>query len=247
VKHTDVLDWRVWKAAVIDKATGGPAKAGDQLYVVTTLKKSSLGNVTFITPSPAALALSSAITAARSANLKLATVTPVPGAGGAKDPWIAPAHLPHLYSYFEQAMTAAVFSFQALESFANQIVAERVTGTMQLKRRGGSVDLTAAEIERQCSTDEKLGTILGQLLGKATPKGKKPWQGFATLKDLRDATIHLKSRDQYVRGAPDKETLYFRLLNTKPTDYPRWAISLIRYFTGQASWLNGAEEALNAP
>lgn len=249
MEHTDVLDWRVWKAAVVASATPGPLKVkpGDHIYVMTSLKSSLLSDISFVTPGPTALALSSAITSARAAELTLGRIKLSLAAKPRVGPQITDAELAHLYSYLEQSMTAAVFSFQALESYANQVIAESLEGTLSLKRTKGTVTWTAAEIERNCSTEEKLGVIVGQLFGKQTPKGSKPWQGFVKLKSTRDATIHLKSPDQYVRGAPDKQTLYYQLLNNRPVEYPRWSIALLRYFAGKATWLDGAEAALGSP
>jgi len=53
---TDVVDWRVWKAATV-AADAGIAKAGDQIYVSTKLEASVHGPFSFITPSPISLAL----------------------------------------------------------------------------------------------------------------------------------------------------------------------------------------------
>ncbi len=58
MKHTEVVDWRVWKAAEVAKDAGplypggSPIRAGDHVYTVTTLEGSVLGDVSFITPSP---------------------------------------------------------------------------------------------------------------------------------------------------------------------------------------------------
>ena len=142
-------------------------------------------------------------------------------------------------------MVAATFSYQALEAFANQLVAEGLTGTMRLERRDGPVDWDAEQIERWVSTEEKLSNVLPTLTSRADPKGTKLWQQVVLLKDIRDATIHLKSQNQYVRGRPDDQTLYFQLLNANPEDFPRWAIAMIRHFHGPGEgWLAGAEAQL---
>src|SRR5207247_2481208 len=102
------------------------------------------------------------------------------------------------------------------------------------------------EIERNVSTEEKLATILPELAKLKSPKGTKLWENFVKLKELRDATIHLKELNQYVRGAEDKQTVYYQFLTHDATEYPRRAIAMIRYFTpkGRDAWILGAEEAL---
>jgi len=246
VKHTEVIDWRVWRAATVVVAPpGGIARPGDQVYVTTRVSDSLLGALAFVTPSPTALSLSAGIDAAHRAKAALMEMKRLPLEGSQHVRSVSAAALPLLYSYFEQSMAAVVSSFQALESFANQIIAEGLQGTLEIKRTSGLAQWSASEIEENCSTEEKLGAIVGRIRGIKSPRGTKPWQGFKTLKSLRDAATHLKSRDQYVRGAPDRQTLYFKLLNNEPTDYPRWSLSMLRYFSDKSSrWLDGAEAVL---
>lgn len=251
MKHTDVVDWRVWKAAVVGEASpplfpgGTPVKAGDQIYLTTSLQRSVLGDFDFITPSPVALALSIAIASANEATSIRGGLRPDPTNQPGKPSTISVSQVPALYRFFELCMVAATFSYQALEAFSNQLVAEGLKGTLRVDRRNGPADWAADEIERRCSTEEKLGTILPTVTGKESPKGTRIWQNIAALKDIRDATIHLKSENQYVRGKPDDQTLYFQLLNATPLDFPRWAIAMIRYFHGPGEgWIAGAEAQL---
>jgi hypothetical protein len=224
---------------------GQPVKAGDQLYLITCLDKSAIGDVDFITPSPVALALNIAIANAKTAVTVRASLSPEGSTQPGCSPSIAANQIPELYRFFECCMVAATFSYQALESFANQLVAEGLAGTMRLERRDGPVDWTADQIERRCSTEEKLTNILPVLTSKASPKGTKLWQQVVALKEVRDATIHLKSQNQYVHGRPDDQTLYFQLLNSAPEDFPQWAIAMIRHFQGGGDgWLAGAEAQL---
>jgi hypothetical protein len=70
----------------------------------------------------------------------------------------------------------------------------------------------------------------------------------AWLKDIRDATVHLKELNQYVGGTEDKQTLYYQLLNQDPRDFPRWAVAMMRHFTpvGTDAWLIPAEMLLKS-
>lgn len=176
LKHTAVVDWRVWKAATVaadgpPMYPGGPSvKAGDQIYVITTLENSSLGSFSFITPNTTNPALSNAINAARDAvGIRRAIVLEPSKQPG----WSASlpiSELRNLYAYFERCMIAATFSYQALESFANQAIEQVLTGTHRVKRQKEEKQWTSAEIERKCSTEEKLGTILPELTGSPLPR-----------------------------------------------------------------------------
>jgi len=65
------------------------------------------------------------------------------------------------------------------------------------------------------------------------------------LKRARDATIHLKSTDQYPNQYAksqviDHDTLFYQFLNNDPTEFPKFAINMIKYFAGvkgQPRWL----------
>jgi hypothetical protein len=147
-------------------------------------------------------------------------------------------------------MVAATFSYQAVEAYSNQVVAEGVRNTHAVVRKGVEQYWAASEIERKCSTEEKIGVILPQITGVKSPKGSKKWEGLVALKELRDATIHLKSVDQYARGKPSNQTLYFKLVNNDPVELPKVAIAVIKHFSdlpdGQ-EWLAGAEAQLRGP
>ena len=136
-----------------------------------------------------------------------------------------------LCDYFEQCMIAVTFSFQALETFCNHVIANELKGTFNLQRRKEVITVTPIELERLAATEEKLAIVLPQLLARATPKGKKVWDDFVRLKRARDSTIHLKSSDQYPPGGTiDKDSLFYQFLNRNATDFPKWAISMIKYF-----------------
>lgn len=117
LKHTEVVDWRVWKAASVAsdgqpiQPGGAPVKAGDQLYVITNLKSSAIGAVAFVTPNPAALALDIAIRASKAAMTVRAELKPL-ALKQAGVVWITPAQVAALYRYFEECMTAVTFSYQ---------------------------------------------------------------------------------------------------------------------------------------
>ena len=245
MKHTDVVDWRVWKATRVAR-DAPPVKAGDHLYVISKLQKTPLGDIAFVTPSPVALALNVAIVSAKEASLLRDSLHPEPASDAAENIWIPASQVDALFRFFEQSMIAATFSFQSIEAFANQLIDQGLTGSLRLQWKNGPVDLTPTEVERRCSTPEKIGVVLPEITKAASPKGTHLWEQFVKLKAMRDSAIHLKSRDQYVRGAPDDQTLYYRLLNADPLAAPRCAVAVIKHFSasGSLGWLAGAEALL---
>jgi len=97
--------------------------------------------------------------------------------------------------------------------------------------------------------DEKLCLVLPQLLSMRSPKGRPPWAGYKQLKSLRDATIHFKTKDHYVRGPIDETSVFYRFLDVNPLDYAAAAIRVMRHFTPAqtAAWLDAANKRLRAP
>jgi hypothetical protein len=234
-------DWRIAGVVTLAKDMaaaypGGPShKAGRPMYQLTLTKDSSGTPIGFTTPSPVALALSIAITAASRAVALRETVAfrdVITPSGPGKS--VAHENLPHLYDYFECCMVTVAFSFQALEVFCNETIATRVSGTHELRRRNES-------------TEEKLAQILPGILGTESPKVKGVWQRFKELKRIRDTTIHLKQHDAY-SGDIDRESLLYQFFQRRMDRYPSIAVEMIDFFAvgvKQPRWLALAKERLN--
>lgn len=91
----------------------------------------------FVAPSVTALALSVAMKAATEANERLAEVvfnnviTPI---GNGKS--VQYKNIDPLFDYSEYGMVTVIFSFQALETFCNQMIANQLKGAFSLLRSG---------------------------------------------------------------------------------------------------------------
>jgi hypothetical protein len=228
-------DWRLQAAtrttADIPAAyPGGPShKAGSPMYLVTVTEMAGHPNLQFLTPSASALALESAFRASERAatlwsQIGFDAVQTPRGPGTA----IRFPATPALFDYFEECLTSAGASFQAIEAFANEIIARHLKGTLTLQRQKGPEDMTADAIQRTVRTEEKIATVIPTLLQKPSLKGRVEWQRFKQLKDVRDASIHFKSDDQYPPGGrTDKDSLYYLLLNNDPKQFPRIALAVI--------------------
>lgn len=245
IERDGLGDWRIQAAAriVADVPAaypGGPShKAGSVLSQTTMAVTAQHPNLGFVTPSAAALALSASFRSAdRAASLwnqvrYQKVVTPNgPGSGV--------SNIVVLFDYFEEALAAANSSFQAIEAYSNATIARLLTGTMTVQRRDGAKQMTAEDIERYVSTSEKIATILPMLLSAPSIKGGGEWQLFEKLKEVRDASTHFKSGDQYPgSGKAEKGSLYYALLNTAPQEFPLTAVRVILKLAGnpQPRWL----------
>jgi hypothetical protein len=230
----DLGDWRIAAASRLAKDLpaaypGGPShKAGTAVYQASLVKTKQGDLVSFTTPSAVALALNLAIRASQEATrlhsgISYREVLTPDGIGRGVEG--ATSHV--LYDFFEQCMLSAVFSFQALEAFCNQIILQELHEAMEVKRRDKRVVLAPIELERQLSTSEKLSLVIPKVRKLPTPKGKVVWEPYKRLQEARDATVHLKAHDQY---STDHESLFFQFLSHKAAEFPKAAADMIRYF-----------------
>jgi hypothetical protein len=109
----------------------------------------------------------------------------------------------------EQFAAHVVFAFTALESFANEVIANEVTArgytyttTRSTKKAkpGEKVTFGGEALERNVSLNEKLAQVLPDALDVASPKGLHLWRDYKSLKEWRDRIIHLKAADRRAHG-----------------------------------------------
>jgi hypothetical protein len=132
-----------------------------------------------------------------------------------------------LFDFFETSIAHVVFSFTALEAFANEALPADFTYSRTMN---GETELfLRAEIERRISLTDKLALVLPTALSVTSPKGLKVWQHYVSLKRIRDRLIHLKSIDRKPSG-PDEETIWGFLLNTPDRPWCDQAHELIGHF-----------------
>jgi hypothetical protein len=230
----DGFDWRIAAATRIVNPIpaaypGGPShRGGSALFQSALVETHSGENIGFTLPSATAMAINVAINAGKEANklkrkLVFDDVVTFNGPGRS----VSNSANSMLYDFFEQCMISVAFSYQALEVFSNHTIARDQKGSMVVKRRKKRAVLAPIELERHLSTEEKLTIVLPKIKNVPTPKGKHSWQLFKKLKHARDATIHLKYRDQQ---AVDRDSLFFVFLNEDPESFPRAAVEIILYF-----------------
>lgn len=251
-------DWRVLfetrlTADVPAAFPGGPEhKAGARVVVSTLGPRRGAVPLSFEAPSTTALALSAAIRAAAVADQLRGSLRYQP----AIDPSgptesITNETTGHLYDFFEHAYVAIVFSYQAVEAFANQEIQWLVTAPQHVNLRGRWEDLDADACERRLSTEQKIAGLLPGLLGVTSPHRARWWPGFKELGRLRDATIHLKARHayprtDYPRTDPPTASFFHELLAAKSVAaYPQTAASAIEHLLegrDRPAWLNAARD-----
>lgn len=236
-------DWRVTAAGITPedsiRSDGfvGEFPAGSH-YAITSIGKTYKGEqISFPEPSVAAFALNVAHDAASAAMPMQASldIGPYSRTGDIPIRTVAHSDIPQLYDFFEKCMIAALFSFQAVEAYANKMIDHHSReGFMWIDRRGEYRHHSVEELERYVSTENKVGELLPAILKMTTPKGKVVWQDFKKLKQVRDAATHVKSADQTTRSEPyslpEQVTLLTGFLGADILSWPRAAVNVINYF-----------------
>jgi hypothetical protein len=180
-------------------------KVGTGLGMVATTERIGVVNVSFSLPSAPALFLNLAHKAfATYRDIEIATLfDPHPETG------IWPENHKPLLDFCEQFAAHVVFAFTALESVANEVIANEVrakgytyTTTRSTKKGkpGEKVTYSGEALERHVALNEKLAEVLPDALGVRSPKGLALWRDYKSLKEWRDRIIHLKSADRQPRG-----------------------------------------------
>ncbi len=145
-----------------------------------------------------------------------------------------------LFDFFETVMAEVIFSFTAIEAFANESIPPSFVYSW--KNAKEVKQLARPDIERLVQLDEKLKRVLPEAYGIKSPAGTKIWQEFKTLKAVRDRLVHMKSVDRRASG-PEHQTIWGVMLAHRPMDFPSVAHRVIgayealvkdrRWFTSQ--------------
>lgn len=126
-------DWRYSKVFRVngDQVVWGQfVKDGTLGWLISNTEAKRIGEISFPTPDPAAMAFSIAFDSARAAGALWKQIS-LTGRN------VRHGSVPALYAYFEQSMTAAVFSFQCVEAYANHKISDLAKEAMEVPRKEG--------------------------------------------------------------------------------------------------------------
>jgi len=119
------------------------------------------------------------------------------------------------FDLMESRAASVVFSFCALEAFANEMLPDEHTYRIDRKDGRCAEIYNKTQIERWLPLDTKLGAILPAVLSRSSPKGTSVWQAYKKLRDARDRVIHMKTADRTDAG-PDDDTIWGTLIGIAP-------------------------------
>jgi hypothetical protein len=162
------VDWRTrivtYLAAPFHSPSGKTYPAGTPVKLATLVKHQSR-EISITDPSPPALFLNRAIKSYNEAGL----IHPLKEENFKN--LIKGDNSEQAFNYLEAMMACIVFSFTALEAFANELIPEDYHRNME-NEDGVSIPRGKDWIENHTSLDEKLSRILPEVIF-TKPKGKK--------------------------------------------------------------------------
>ncbi|WP_131535514.1 hypothetical protein [Pedobacter nototheniae] len=134
-----------------------------------------------------------------------------------------------LFDFLELMLAQAIFSFTALECFANTSIPSNYVFRTKRADKKFIEEYDSEQIERNLTLDVKFDKILPNIFEVKSPSGTKLWEIYQQLKKLRDRLIHLKSNDMSKTG-PEIKTIWGDLIRNRNRDYAKLAYDLIGYY-----------------
>ncbi|MBX2968276.1 MAG: hypothetical protein KF803_02810 [Cyclobacteriaceae bacterium] len=133
---------------------------------------------------------------------------------------------PLLFDYLEEIQTSVIFSYIAIEGFANAVIPENFQHD-RINERGIKETWNKQNIERWMSTSEKVGVILPKIINSGDIKIQPFWSDFKGLEVLRNDIVHQKTID---RGTKLDPGIYAQMLGDKIFQTISSSIKVIDFF-----------------
>lgn len=131
-----------------------------------------------------------------------------------------------LFNYFEHVQTSIIFSYNAVESFANGSIHKDFTYE-RTNNKGIKEVFDKNTIERWLSTSEKIKEILPLIYKKDFPAKDKMWNDFVKLESIRNDIIHPKTAKS---GTTLEGTFFKYLMEPEVFKLIKSSFKLINYF-----------------
>ncbi|MDD2388427.1 MAG: hypothetical protein PHP23_01655 [Desulfobacterales bacterium] len=223
MKTAKDIDWRTKHVSQVTKdcfIKGKKISAGTACYSPTSTIQDST-EVSFPPPSPTALFLSIAFNNFKSSKPLYNEIIK----SCLNDEFTG------LFNYFEYTIASIIFSFNALESYANDKIVE--DKYYEKKFKSGIYGALSSKRIEWLSLDEKIGNVLPQQLNVKTPKGTVLWEAYIRLRKLRNKIVHVTTKDQNksnINTGMYPENIWSDLLQSHDENYPEISINIILHF-----------------
>ncbi|NTV06152.1 MAG: hypothetical protein HGA59_06545 [Chlorobiaceae bacterium] len=137
----------------------------------------------------------------------------------------------NLFDYYELSISAILFSFSAIESFANEKIAQ--DKYYEKKFKNGIYGALSSDSIEWLSLDEKIGDVLPQQLNIQTIKGTTLWQSYINLRKIRNKIVHPTKKDlnrSNILTGKYPVNIWHNLIKSNDKKYPEVAKKIIFHF-----------------
>lgn len=201
-------DWRLHATARLTEDWANPwsgqtVPKGSRLTVSSIMQLSKKKQLTIPLPNATALLLNSSAIAFTSAR----AIREASGIDKSLQTDVSFQSDKGAFDYIERMIEAVVLAFTALEAFVNETIPEDFVYARHARSEVVLEAANKSSIERHVPIDEKLTSVLPEVLKCASPKGSRCWQGYKQLKEARDRLVHMKSEDRKSSG-PEVDTVW---------------------------------------
>lgn len=142
----------------------------------------------------------------------------------------------------ERRMAIVVFSYTAIEAFANEMIEEAYKNGYVYSLKNPKTDALykLEEIERYMELETKLCSVLTEIAKVKSPKGMASWQRFGQMRKIRHFIIHPKQTDK-IQVTPESKVLWKMLMDAQFRDFASDAKDLMMHYASAgahpARWL----------
>lgn len=133
---------------------------------------------------------------------------------------------PLFFDYLEEIQTSIIFSYIAIEGFANAVIPDEFLHE-RINEKGIKEIWNKQNIERWMSTSEKVGLILPIILNSGDIKVQSFWSDFKALEALRNEIVHQRTIDGGTKLDPG---IYSRMLSENIFQTITSSIKVIDFF-----------------
>lgn len=236
-------DWRLQAITTIAKEFKGVNgiihPVGTQVSLVSSIKFKDK-NLSFRAPNVTALFLDFANTLSNEVKKDLEETNFNNSNSRLMPGTIHPKNEEEFFQTIEMIMGTIVFSYSALESFANEKIPKEYIYETKRSDNKCFEKYDKEQIERNVSLDLKLAEILPLITGVKSPKGGHLWNKYIKLKNLRDRIIHKKSYDKVSANA-DEESFWKSIITDQNSNFVSDVKDIISYYfkdkTQKPRWL----------
>ena len=156
-----------------------------------------------------------------------------------------------LFDVFQYLSATVIFSYTAIEVFANETIPDDYVYEPEKKSRGGILYvkiLDKPDIQRYVSLNEKLDKIMPIICQVKSPMGTRIWEHYTRLQDIRHMLIHPKT-EQWKISSPDKASdyLWTWVISPQAQEAPETAFALIQHYltNNKPRWVRKVEQQSN--